>query len=98
MTRKVRFAGKAIHLPASKTVRLTIGTLLLIGGLAGFLPVLGFWMIPLGLLVLSVDLPIVRRWRRSLEVKWQKWRYGKTTQERRRNGFGASSDEKKASI
>jgi hypothetical protein len=38
----------------------------------GFLPVLGFWMIPLGLLVLSVDLPIVRRWRRQLTVWWHR--------------------------
>jgi hypothetical protein len=29
-------------------------------------------MIPLGLLVLSVDLPIVRRWRRQLTVWWQR--------------------------
>jgi hypothetical protein len=29
-------------------------------------------MIPLGLLVLSVDLPIVRRWRRQLTVWWHR--------------------------
>jgi hypothetical protein len=34
--------------------------------------VLGFWMIPLGLLVLSVDIPIVRRWRRQLAVWWHR--------------------------
>jgi hypothetical protein len=34
--------------------------------------VLGFWMIPLGLLVLSVDLPVVRRWRRQLTVWWHR--------------------------
>ena len=49
---------------------LIIGGLLVLGGVAGFLPVLGFWMIPLGLLVLSYDLPLVRRWRRRLEVAW----------------------------
>jgi len=38
----------------------------------GFLPVLGFWMIPLGLLVLSVDLPAVRRWRRQFTVWWNR--------------------------
>jgi hypothetical protein len=83
MASKVRFAGKHIHLPASKNLRIGLGVLLVVGGLVGFLPVVGFWMIPLGLLVLSVDLPIVRRWRRSLEVKWQKWRRGETTAERR---------------
>jgi hypothetical protein len=29
-------------------------------------------MIPLGLLVLSVDIPIVRRWRRQLAVWWHR--------------------------
>jgi hypothetical protein len=29
-------------------------------------------MIPLGLLVLSVDIPIVRRWRRKLAVWWHR--------------------------
>jgi hypothetical protein len=36
----------------------------------GFLPVLGFWMLPLGLALLSVDLPSVRRRRRKLSVWW----------------------------
>jgi hypothetical protein len=44
------------------------------GGLLGFLPVLGFWMIPLGFLVLSVDLPVVRRWRRQMTVWWYRRR------------------------
>jgi hypothetical protein len=39
------------------------------GGVLGFLPILGFWMIPLGLLVLSFDLPQVRRWRRRFLVR-----------------------------
>jgi hypothetical protein len=29
-------------------------------------------MIPLGLLVLSVDLPVVRRWRRQVTVWWHR--------------------------
>jgi len=41
--------------------RLALGILLLIGGILGALPILGFWMIPLGLLVLSVDF----RWARK---------------------------------
>ena len=43
-------------------------------GLFGFLPVLGFWMIPVGLLILSVDMPRVRRWRRRFAV-WFSRRY-----------------------
>ncbi len=53
-----------------RILRVIIGILLVLGGILGFLPILGFWMIPLGLMVLSYDLPIVRRWRRRLEVWW----------------------------
>ena len=66
----ITFSGKQIPLPASRLVRITLGILLVIGGLLGFLPVLGFWMVPLGLIVLSVDLAIVRRQRRRLAVWW----------------------------
>jgi hypothetical protein len=72
MAAKIRFANRHFHLPQSKPLRLGLGILLVAGGLLGFLPVLGFWMIPLGLLVLSVDIPIVRRWRRQLAVWWHR--------------------------
>ena len=72
MAHKVRFFNRDFHLPKSKPIRIGLGILLVAGGLMGFLPVLGFWMIPLGLLVLSVDLPIVRRWRRQLTVWWHR--------------------------
>ncbi len=41
--------------------RILLGLLLLLGGLLGALPVLGFWMVPLGLLVLSLDFRWARR-------------------------------------
>lgn len=65
-------ALKRIRLPHSKLGRLIVGMALVIGGILGFLPVLGFWMIPLGLAVLSVDIPWVRRRRRRLQVWWGK--------------------------
>ena len=60
------------NLPKNRVIRITLGILLIIGGIFGWLPVLGFWMIPLGLLFLSVDFAIARRWRRRMEVWW--WR------------------------
>ena len=72
MAPKVRIFDRHWHLPQSKPIRIGIGILLIAGGLLGFLPVVGFWMIPLGLLVLSIDLPIVRRWRRQLTVWWHR--------------------------
>ena len=63
-----RIQNKVIGYP--RWARMSIGAALLLGGVLGFLPVLGFWMLPLGLLVLSYDLPLVRRWRRRAAVAW----------------------------
>jgi hypothetical protein len=43
-----------------RPVRLPLALLLIFGGLVSFLPVLGVWMLPLGLLLLAVDLPFLR--------------------------------------
>ena len=69
----IRFGKKTMRLPASRALRIVIGVLLLIGGIFGFLPIIGFWMIPLGLLVLSADLPAVRRKRRQWTVRFGFW-------------------------
>jgi len=60
-------------MPASRIGRLVVGVLLVIGGILGFLPIVGFWMIPLGLIVLSVDFPFIRRRRRRVEVRIGRW-------------------------
>lgn len=78
MAHKVRLFDRHWHLPRSRPIRIGLGIILVAFGLLGFLPVLGFWMIPLGLLVLSVDLPIVRRWRRQLTVWWHRRNQDKT--------------------
>ncbi len=57
-------------IPGTKTQRTALGGALTVGGLLGFLPILGFWMVPLGLLVLSVDHHPVRRFRRRAEIWW----------------------------
>ena len=69
----IRFGQKTFRLPASRLFRIPIGILLIVLGVLGFLPILGFWMIPLGLLVLSVDIPAVRRWRRRVTVRFGAW-------------------------
>ncbi len=51
-------------------VRKTVGVALVIGGLLGFLPVLGYWMLPLGLGLLAVDWPVARRAYRRLLSWW----------------------------
>ena len=72
--RRLRFAGRELPLPQSRGLRIALGIALVLGGFVGFLPILGFWMVPLGLLVLSVDLPPVRRAHRRLSIWWARRR------------------------
>lgn len=50
-----------VRRPGLLIVRLPLAILLILGGIFSFLPVLGIWMLPLGLLVLAVDIPPLRR-------------------------------------
>nr|WP_217353684.1 hypothetical protein [Ruegeria arenilitoris] len=43
-------------------LRFVVGLLLIVAGVFGFLPVLGFWMIPLGIMVAAMDVNLLRRW------------------------------------
>ena len=70
MTATIKVGKYQMALPRSRRIRIILGSVLIVGGVFGFLPVLGFWMMPLGLLILSVDLPVVRRLRRRLELWW----------------------------
>lgn len=45
-----------------KGIRTVIGIVLILLGVLGFLPVLGFWMIPAGLALIALDIPPLRRW------------------------------------
>ena len=71
--KSVNFLGKRVPVPGNLFLRITLGLALIAGGLVGFLPVLGFWMLPLGFLVLSIDFPPVRRFRRYATVKLGDW-------------------------
>ena len=62
-----------IPIPKTRLMRLLVGVLLIIGGIFSFLPILGIWMIPLGLIYLSVDYKKFRRFKRSLETKFIKF-------------------------
>lgn len=42
-------------------LRSLLGGLLIVGGVFGFLPILGFWMIPLGGAFIALDIPPLRR-------------------------------------
>jgi hypothetical protein len=74
--RKIAIFGRKISMPNSRPLRIAIGILLILFGILGFLPVLGFWMIPLGLLILSHDFAVVRRLRRRLVIWWERRQRG----------------------
>lgn len=54
-------------------VRFPLGIAFCIGGVLGFLPVLGFWMLPLGILLIGMCIPgidrRIKRWMERVEVE-----------------------------
>ena len=42
-------------------VRTRAGLLCIVGGIFGFLPILGFWMIPVGLYFIAMEVPALRK-------------------------------------
>ena len=51
------------HIPPG--LRLVVGLALMVGGVFGFLPVIGFWMLPLGVAVAALDIVPIWRWLRA---------------------------------
>jgi hypothetical protein len=47
--------------PSASWVRVPLGTVLVLGGALSILPVLGIWMLPLGLMLLALDVALLRR-------------------------------------
>ncbi|MES2143183.1 MAG: hypothetical protein V4516_02230 [Pseudomonadota bacterium] len=64
----------------TRLIRFPLAVILMVGGVFSFLPVLGIWMLPLGLMLLAVDLPFLRgpvagaivRLRRRARI-WRRW-------------------------
>src|SRR6476659_5417792 len=52
---RLNAAVRWLRRPASAWMRRATAMLLICGGLLGFLPILGLWMLPLGLLLLAED-------------------------------------------
>lgn len=71
MARTIRIGSWSLTLPDWAPARVLIGLGLIAGGFLGFLPVLGFWMIPLGIAVLSYDVPYARLLRQRFMSWWR---------------------------
>ena len=59
------------HVPFG--LRSVLGILFIVGGVFGFLPILGFWMLPLGVAFIALDIPWTRHkihdWMERLRIK-----------------------------
>jgi len=70
-----------VRQPAARLIRIPLGVLLILGGVFSFLPILGIWMLPLGLLLLALDIPLLRgpvvRSTIWIQRKWTTWRRGR---------------------
>lgn len=73
-----------LRMPSAAWVRIPLGVLLVLGGIFSILPLLGLWMLPLGLLLLAQDIPFLRRpIRRALvwaERRWLRRKRGRREQ------------------
>lgn len=73
-----------IRQPSARLIRIPLGILLILGGIFSFLPVLGIWMLPLGLFLIAIDLPFLQGpinrtsfWVQRKWVNWQRARKAK---------------------
>lgn len=55
--------------PQAKWLRIPAGIAFIFGGLFAILPVLGLWMLPLGLVLLAEDVPLLHRWT-GRQLEW----------------------------
>jgi hypothetical protein len=58
--RLAKFVGW-LRRPSSRLVRIPLAILLVVGGILSFLPILGLWMLPLGLLLIAQDVPFLQK-------------------------------------
>jgi len=61
LPRRARSAVRWLRRPGACWLRVVAGILLILGGFLAILPVFGLWMLPLGLVLLADDVPLLRR-------------------------------------
>jgi len=52
---------RRLRQPSMRWMRIPAGALLIVGGIFSILPILGLWMLPLGVVLLAEDVPLLRR-------------------------------------
>lgn len=74
---RLRRAIEWLREPSRRWVRIAAAILFILGGIFSILPVLGLWMLPVGLALLSQDIPALKvpleRSARWIEGVWRRW-------------------------
>jgi hypothetical protein len=60
LPKPVRSIVRYLRQPSGRWLRIPTGVLLTLAGLFGFLPIVGFWMLPTGLALLADDVQLLR--------------------------------------
>jgi membrane-bound ClpP family serine protease len=67
-----------VRKPSHRLFRIPLGIMLIFGGIFSILPLLGAWMLPLGLMLLAIDVPFLQRPVNALirwaERLWMRWK------------------------
>jgi hypothetical protein len=61
LPQRVARGMRGLRHPKARYIRIPVAVLSIVGGVFSFLPVLGLWMLPLGLLLLAHDVPFLRK-------------------------------------
>ena len=70
-----------VRRPSHRYVRIPLAVVLVAGGVFSILPLLGVWMLPLGLMLLAIDVPFLQGpvnrvilWAERLWMDFKRWR------------------------
>ena len=69
----------------TRLYRIPLAFLLILGGIFSFLPLLGFWMMPLGVMLLALDLPVLQGPVAALVIRIRR-KMGRWLHRRRKRG------------
>ncbi len=69
LPQRLQPAVRWLRQPSARWVRVLAGIVLILGGMLAILPVFGLWMLPLGLMLLAEDVPLLRR----MMDRWLHW-------------------------
>jgi hypothetical protein len=72
LPRRVGNVVRRLRRPGAAWLRVILSVLLILGGMLWFFPILGLWMLPLGLLLIADDLPAFRRWLVTMAMRFDR--------------------------